>query len=97
MPEIGFAELLVVGLILVVVVGPERLPEVFAQAARAWREVRRWILELRRAWREEVETIAEPLAETRETLRGELDDGRRALEETADEARDATRGRDGHD
>ncbi len=83
MPEIGFSELLVIALVLVVVVGPERLPEVFAQAARAWREVRRWILELRRAWREEVETLAEPIAETRKELEEGIKEGEHALDEAA--------------
>ena len=89
MPEIGFSELLVIALVLVVVVGPERLPEVFAQAARAWREVRRWILELRRAWREEVQTLAEPISETRKELEEELQEGQRALDEAARTAKDS--------
>lgn len=87
MPEIGFSELLVVALVLLVVVGPERLPEVFAQAARAWREVRRWILDIRRAWREEMAAVAEPLAEAEEKLREEVEKGGHTLRETAREVK----------
>jgi sec-independent protein translocase protein TatB len=42
MPDIGLLELLVIGVLLFVVVGPERMPEFFGQVGRWVRHGRNW-------------------------------------------------------
>ncbi len=49
MPSLGFLELLVIGVILIVVVGPERLPHATRWMGRAYGQMRRAADELRRA------------------------------------------------
>lgn len=48
MPDIGFLELLLVGVIAFLVLGPERMPELFGQAGRAVKKGREWYADVRR-------------------------------------------------
>jgi sec-independent protein translocase protein TatB len=55
MLDIGFFELLVVGVVLIVVMGPERLPEVARQAAFFIRKARQGMYRLRNEMQSEIE------------------------------------------
>ena len=47
MPDIGLFELILIGLLLFLVVGPERMPEFLGQVGRWVRSGRGWVSELR--------------------------------------------------
>ena len=53
--DIGFFELLVIGVVLLIVMGPEKLPEVAKQAAFFVRKARQGMFRLRSEMREEME------------------------------------------
>lgn len=72
-PDIGLVEMIVIGLVLFLVVGPERIPEVYAQIAGFMRKARSWVNETRDAFRQEAEQIKDPLVQAREVVRGEID------------------------
>lgn len=55
MLDIGFFELLVVGVVLIIVMGPERLPEVARQAAFFIRKARQGMFRLRNEMQNEIE------------------------------------------
>jgi len=72
MPDIGLVELLLIGLILFLVVGPERLPEVMVQVADLFRTLRQWSGQLRTVVAEQTEAFKKPLEQEREQLRQDL-------------------------
>jgi len=53
--DIGFWELLVIGVVLLLVMGPEKLPEVAKQAAFLVRKARQGMFRLRSEMRDEME------------------------------------------
>ena len=53
--DIGFFELLVIGVVLLIVMGPEKLPEVAKQAAFFVRKARQGMFRLRSEMRDEME------------------------------------------
>ena len=55
MLDIGFFELLVVGIVLIIVMGPERLPEVAKQAAFFIRKARQGMFRLRSEMQNEIQ------------------------------------------
>ena len=55
MLDIGFFELLVVGVVLIIVMGPERLPEVAKQAAFFIRKARQGMFRLRSEMQNEIQ------------------------------------------
>ncbi|MFQ3245553.1 MAG: sec-independent protein translocase protein TatB [Arenicella sp.] len=55
MLDIGFFELLVVGVVLIIVMGPERLPEVAKQAAFYIRKARQGMFRLRSEMQSEIQ------------------------------------------
>jgi len=55
MLDIGFFELLVVGVVLIIVMGPERLPEVAKQAAFFVRKARQGMFKLRSEMQNEIQ------------------------------------------
>jgi len=72
MPDIGLVELLLIGLILFLVVGPERLPEVMVQVADLFRTLRQWSGQLRTVVAEQTEALKKPLEQEREQLRQDM-------------------------
>jgi sec-independent protein translocase protein TatB len=89
---IGLPELLMVLLVALLVLGPQRLPQVAVQLARAVRAVRRYAAglnaDLRQEFREalaELEEMRAEVQELRRTLDEQASQTRRYLEETARE------------
>ncbi len=72
MPDIGFFELLLIGVVLFLVVGPERMPEAFAQIADLLRGLRSWAQEAQRAMREQMRELEEPAQQPVQRAREEL-------------------------
>jgi len=73
MPDIGLFELLLIGLLLFLVVGPERMPEFFGQIARWVRSGRGWINQFRSELSRETAAITEPLKDAQEKVEQGLD------------------------
>ncbi|MCR4347084.1 MAG: Sec-independent protein translocase protein TatB [Sulfuricaulis sp.] len=80
--DIGFSELVAVGLIALIVLGPKRLPEVARTAGRWMGQLRRFIADVKQDIDREVNS--EDLAELRK-LKLELNDTRRMMQNTSGE------------
>lgn len=80
--DIGFSELVVIGLITLIVLGPKRLPEVARTAGRWMGQLRRFISEVKQDLDREIH--AEDLAELRK-LKQEFSDTRHLMENTSGE------------
>ncbi len=65
MPDIGLIELLVIGILLFLVVGPERMPEALKQATDAVRTVRGWLSNVTTALTEQADALKTPLEQTK--------------------------------
>ncbi|MDQ6979354.1 MAG: twin-arginine translocase TatA/TatE family subunit [Mariprofundaceae bacterium] len=74
MPDIGLVELLLIGLVLFLVVGPERLPEVMVQVADIFRTLRQWSEKLRTVVTEQTEAFKKPLEQECDPLRQDMYD-----------------------
>jgi sec-independent protein translocase protein TatB len=73
MPDIGFLELLLVGAIAFLMLGPERMPELFAQVGRVVRKGRGWIADVRRQFDEETAALKNPLHEVEDAVSGGIE------------------------
>ena len=78
--DIGFSELVVIGLLALIVLGPKRLPEVARTAGRWMGQLRRFIADVKQDLDREMHS--EDLAELRK-LKHELNDTRRLMENTS--------------
>jgi len=65
MPDIGLIELLVIGILLFLVVGPERMPEALKQATDALRTVRGWLSNVTSALTEQADALKTPIEQTK--------------------------------
>ena len=61
MPDIGLFELLIIGVLLFVVVGPERMPEFFGQIGRWAHYGRDWLSQMRGEISREIDHESAPL------------------------------------
>jgi len=68
MPDIGLIELALIGLIAFLVLGPERLPDFFAEVAKVVRQGRVWLSSLKAQLDEEKKQITQPVAEAKESI-----------------------------
>ncbi|MDQ7000307.1 MAG: twin-arginine translocase TatA/TatE family subunit [Mariprofundus sp.] len=73
MPDIGFLELILVGIIAFLVLGPDRMPELFAQVGRVVRKGRGWIADVRRQIDEETAPLKNSLHDVEDSVGG-IDD-----------------------
>lgn len=79
LPNVGFGELMLVLVIGLLVVGPQRLPEITRAAAKAWRTFQQETGKAKAALKEVLE---EPAAEFREAFAEPQAEIRRSIEET---------------
>jgi sec-independent protein translocase protein TatB len=77
--DIAFSELVLIGIIALVVLGPKRLPEVARAAGRWTARIRRFVADVKQDFDRELQQA--DLAEFRK-LKEELADTRRLMEET---------------
>ncbi len=68
MPDIGLFELLLIGLLGFVVLGPERIPEFFRQIATMVRTVRQWFYQAKEQIEIEKMLITAPIDETKKSV-----------------------------
>ena len=80
--DVGFSELVVIGLIALIVLGPKRLPEVARTAGKWMGQLRRFISNVKQDLDREIHQ--DELAELRK-LREELNSTRRLMENTSGE------------
>ncbi len=80
--DVGFSELVVIGLIALIVLGPKRLPEVARTAGRWMGQLRRFIADVKQDIDREINS--EDLAELRK-LKQELHDTRNLMQNTSGE------------
>lgn len=80
--DIGFSELVLIGLLALIVLGPKRLPEAARAAGRWMARLRRFIADVKRDFDRELH--GEELAELRR-LKEELDETRRLIGESSSE------------
>jgi len=73
MPDIGFLELILVGVIAFLVLGPERMPELFGQVGRLVRKGRGWIQDVRQQIDAETALLKNPLHDVEDTVKGGID------------------------
>ncbi len=106
MLNIGMAELMVIGVLVIVFVGPDELPELMRWLGRGYGKLRRASDDLRRAFQLEVDKVdAEARAEEIERRRGEMQARREARRAEIEAKRaiapqpraDAVRIADGHE
>ncbi len=78
--DVGFSELLVIGLVALIVIGPKRLPEVARAAGRWAGRLQRFVTNVKQDFDRELRQAE--LSELRQ-LKQELDDTRRVMEDTS--------------
>lgn len=78
--DVGLSELLVIGLVALIVVGPKRLPEVARAAGRWTARLRRFVSEVKSDFDRELHNAE--LSELRK-LKQELDETRHVMEDTS--------------
>jgi sec-independent protein translocase protein TatB len=70
MPNFTLSEILTIMLVILIVFGPQRLPEMARKAGGVVRKARTMATDLRREFQEEFSEVAEPLKEIRQELKG---------------------------
>ena len=88
MPDVSLTEFAVIGLVVLIVFGPQRLPEIARKAGEWARELRSISREFRRGIEREVAVINEPLQEIKEDLAGPVEQIKRDLKEPLDQIND---------
>jgi len=73
MPDIGLFELLVIGVLLFVVVGPERMPEFFGQIGNWVRHGRHWWAQIRGEIGREINQNTAPFQHAAEDIHQQVD------------------------
>jgi len=90
MPDIGLFELILIGALLFVVVGPERMPEFFSQIGRWVQTGRSWMRDFRSEISRETADISAPIREARAQVEQQFEqEFKQPLGKQLDEVRDA--------
>lgn len=72
MPDVSLTEFAIIGVVVLIVFGPKRLPEISRTAGKWARELRSISREFRRGIEREVAVINEPLKEIKDDLAGPI-------------------------
>ncbi len=68
MPDIGLIELILIGLVGFLVLGPERLPDFVAQIAKVIREGRMWLNNLKMQLDQEKQQLIQPVQKAKDEV-----------------------------
>lgn len=68
MPDIGMIELILIGIVGFLVLGPERLPSFLAQVAKVVREGRLWLNNLKMQLDQEKQYLTKPMQQVKEEM-----------------------------
>jgi len=74
MPDIGLIELILIGVIGFLVLGPERLPEFLGQIARFIKQGRAWVNSLKNQLEYEKQTLTQPIEEIKDDVQASIQD-----------------------
>jgi len=70
MPDIGILELILIGIVAFLVLGPERMPELITQVSNAIRYARRWMGEIKHQLHQETEGLRSEVSEVKDAVSG---------------------------
>jgi sec-independent protein translocase protein TatB len=79
MPDVSLTEFAIIAIVVLIVFGPHRLPEISRQAGKWARELRSISREFRRGIEREVAVINEPLQEIKKDLTGPVEEIKKEL------------------
>ena len=68
MPDIGLLELILIGVIAFLVLGPERMPDLVSQVGRTIRHARKWMNEIKQQISDETEVLRGEVGEVKDAL-----------------------------
>jgi sec-independent protein translocase protein TatB len=91
MPNFTLSEILTIALVILIVFGPQRLPEIAKKTGQAVRKMRQMAGDLRREFEGELRDVAQPLKEVRDELRGVGEEAGSSLDSLSDEVAQAKR------
>ena len=74
MPDIGIIELVLIGIVGFLVLGPERLPEFLGQIARVIRQGRAWVNSLKNQLEYEKHTLTQPIEDVKDEVQASVQD-----------------------
>jgi len=74
MPDIGMIELILIGVIGFLVLGPERLPEFLGQIARVIRQGKAWVNSLKNQLEYEKHTLTQPIEDVKDEVQASVQD-----------------------
>ncbi len=72
MPDIGLLELLLIGIVAFLVLGPERMPELVSQVGNTIRHARRWMGEIKHQLYQETAELRSEVNEVKDAVSGGL-------------------------
>jgi sec-independent protein translocase protein TatB len=91
MPNFTLSEILTIALVILIVFGPQRLPEMSRKAGQLIRKARLMLTDLRSEFEGEIREVAEPLREVGDELKGIRSDMSGTLNSLTAEVREAKR------
>ena len=68
MPDIGLLELILIGVVAFLVLGPERMPDLVSQVGRTIRHARKWMHEIKQQIADETEVLRGEVGEVKDAL-----------------------------
>lgn len=68
MPDIGLLELILIGIVAFLVLGPERMPDLISQVGRTLRHARKWMHEIKQQIHDETEVLRGEVGDVRDAL-----------------------------
>lgn len=90
MPDIGLLELILIGVVAFLVLGPEKMPEFFSQIGGVVKQGRQWVSSMRYQIEQETELLKRPAEEVRDALSDGLSSMPDPVKEVQQEIQDAT-------
>ncbi|HID36254.1 MAG TPA: hypothetical protein EYP39_02585 [Ghiorsea sp.] len=89
MPDIGMIELILIGLIGFLVLGPERLPEFLGQIAKIVKQGRAWVNSLKKQLEYEKHTLSQPAQDATQGVGESLKEIKQDVEASLKDVTDA--------
>ena len=68
MPDIGLLELILIGIVAFLVLGPERMPDLISQVGRTIRHARKWMSDIKQQIHDETEVLRGEVGDVKDAL-----------------------------
>ena len=75
MPDIGLLELILIGIVAFLVLGPERMPDLISQVGRTLRHARKWMHKIKEQIQNETEGLRSEIDSTKSEVGDALSGG----------------------